>query len=66
MPTLIVHGGCGAVAADEQELRRVACERAAEAGWAILKKGGSALDAEGRTSVVWDTPFMAYAERKAG
>jgi beta-aspartyl-peptidase (threonine type) len=45
MPALIVHGGCGAVSADEEKLRRDACERAADAGWEVLARGGSALDA---------------------
>src|SRR2546426_9965508 len=45
MPGLIVHGGCGAVSPDEQGARTEACERAADAGWAVLQRNGSALDA---------------------
>lgn len=45
MPALIVHGGCGAVSADEERLRKDACERAADVGWEVLARGGSALDA---------------------
>jgi len=45
MPALIVHGGCGAVSAEEEKLRREACERAADAGWEALVRGGNALDA---------------------
>ena len=44
-PTLIVHGGCGMPPADEESERRAATERAADAGWAALAKGGCALDA---------------------
>jgi beta-aspartyl-peptidase (threonine type) len=45
MPALIVHGGCGAVSANEEGLRKAACERAADAGWEVLQAGGSALEA---------------------
>jgi beta-aspartyl-peptidase (threonine type) len=45
MPALIVHGGCGAVSAEEEKLRKEACELAADAGWDALGRGGSALDA---------------------
>jgi beta-aspartyl-peptidase (threonine type) len=44
-PALIVHGGCGTPPAGEENPRREACERAAEAGWVVLTGGGSALDA---------------------
>jgi len=44
-PALIVHGGCAAVSAAEEAVRRDACERAADAGWEILLGGGGALDA---------------------
>jgi beta-aspartyl-peptidase (threonine type) len=44
-PTLIVHGGCGMPPPEEAAERRQASERAADAGWAALEKGGSALDA---------------------
>jgi beta-aspartyl-peptidase (threonine type) len=44
-PTLIVHGGCGMPPADEESERRDATERSADAGWAALANGGSALDA---------------------
>lgn len=42
---LIVHGGCGTPPPEEEEPRRQAGERAADAGWSALAKGGSALDA---------------------
>jgi beta-aspartyl-peptidase (threonine type) len=44
-PTLIVHGGCGMPPAGEENERRQATERAADAGFAALEKGGAALDA---------------------
>jgi beta-aspartyl-peptidase (threonine type) len=44
-PALIVHGGCGSPPAGEEEARRAACERAADAGWQVLAADGSALDA---------------------
>jgi beta-aspartyl-peptidase (threonine type) len=42
---LIVHGGCAAVSVQEKAVREEACERAADEGWAVLRSGGSALDA---------------------
>jgi L-asparaginase / beta-aspartyl-peptidase len=44
-PALIVHGGCAAVSAAEQKIREIACDRAADEGWRILREGGGALDA---------------------
>ncbi len=44
-PTLVVHGGCGDVPPEEEAPRKAACERAAEAGFAVLQRGGSAVDA---------------------
>jgi L-asparaginase / beta-aspartyl-peptidase len=44
-PGLIVHGGCGAPPEGEEGDRLAACERAADDGWAVLRHGGSALDA---------------------
>ena len=56
-PAIIVHGGAGTV----EDARRAAClagvERAAAAGWAVLERGGSALDAvEAATRVMEDDP----------
>jgi beta-aspartyl-peptidase (threonine type) len=51
-PALVVHGGCGNVPREEESLRTEACERAAGAGWEILKGGGSALDAA-ETAIRW-------------
>ncbi len=44
-PALIVHGGCGTPPPEEEPERVAACERSAEAGFALLQAGGSALDA---------------------
>ncbi|HEY6551950.1 MAG TPA: isoaspartyl peptidase/L-asparaginase family protein [Vicinamibacteria bacterium] len=58
-PALIVHGGCGTPPASEERSRYDACERAADAGWAILKKGGGAEDAV-EAAVRWleDEPVL--------
>lgn len=45
MRALVVHGGCGAVSADEEMRRKAACERAADEGWKVFETGGGALDA---------------------
>ena len=45
MQALIVQGGCGAISAEEEVLRRAACERAADAGWKALEAGRGALEA---------------------
>jgi beta-aspartyl-peptidase (threonine type) len=44
-PALVVHGGCGTPPAGEEVPRQQACDRAADAGWAVLRGGGTALDA---------------------
>src|SRR4051812_13907478 len=56
-PAIIVHGGAGTV----EDARRAGCiggcERAAQAGWARLQEGGSALDAvEAAVRVLEDDP----------
>lgn len=59
MRALIVHGGCGAVSAEEQVLRTAACERAADAGWKILERGGGALEAvEAAVMHLEDEPLL--------
>jgi beta-aspartyl-peptidase (threonine type) len=56
---LIVHGGCGTPPDAEREPRRQACERAADAGWAALASGGSALDAvEAAVRRLEDEPLL--------
>jgi beta-aspartyl-peptidase (threonine type) len=44
-PALAVHGGAGHERVAERAARRAGVVRAAEAGWAVLAAGGSALDA---------------------
>ncbi|MBI4749787.1 MAG: isoaspartyl peptidase/L-asparaginase [Acidobacteria bacterium] len=44
-PVLIVHGGCGTPPPEEEKPRMDACERAADAGWQVLRQGGSAIEA---------------------
>lgn len=49
MPTtplaILVHGGAGNIPPERHEDSRRGCETAARRGWALLEKGGSALDA---------------------
>jgi beta-aspartyl-peptidase (threonine type) len=45
MPAIVVHGGAGEDPPDGRAARRDGVERAAEAGKAVLDRGGSALDA---------------------
>lgn len=42
---IIVHGGAGRYADDDPQQRAEGCEAAARAGWCVLQRGGSALDA---------------------
>ena len=44
-PAIIVHGGAGAIKDDTLPARLRGCKEAALAGWRILERGGSALDA---------------------
>ena len=44
-PVLIVHGGAGRLALDLVADTAAGCGRAADAGWAVLRGGGTALDA---------------------
>lgn len=44
-PVVIVHGGAGAVSEARRPLHAKGCERAAEAGLAVLARGGRALEA---------------------
>ncbi len=44
-PAIIVHGGAGDIPILLQAPHLVGCQRAAEAGWAVLAAGGSAVDA---------------------
>jgi beta-aspartyl-peptidase (threonine type) len=42
---IVVHGGAGRAAPEDREPRRTGVARAAQAGWAVLAAGGTALDA---------------------
>jgi beta-aspartyl-peptidase (threonine type) len=58
-PTLIVHGGCGTPPPGEEAERNAACERAADAGWDVLRGGGSAIDAvEAAVRRLEDEPLL--------
>jgi beta-aspartyl-peptidase (threonine type) len=58
-PALIVHGGCGTPPRGEEDPRREACERAAEAGWALLAARATALDAvEAAVRALEDEPLL--------
>ena len=53
-PSIIVHGGAGDILPEEQEAHRQGTRRAAEAGWAVLAEGGSAMDAVEAAIVVME------------
>jgi beta-aspartyl-peptidase (threonine type) len=56
-PSLIVHGGAWDIPDPAAEDCRTGCRRALEAGWAVLKSGGAALDAvEAAIVVLEDDP----------
>ncbi len=59
IPAIIVHGGCGRVDESTIPERMVGVKQAAEAGWAILRRGGSAVDAvEAAVVVLEDLPLF--------
>ena len=53
-PAIIVHGGAGDIPAELHNAHRQGTRRAAEAGWAELVTGGSALDAVEAAIVVME------------
>lgn len=56
VPAIIVHGGAGALPADQDELREP-MRSAVRAGWAVLAGGGTSLDAvESAVRVLEDHP----------
>jgi L-asparaginase / beta-aspartyl-peptidase len=56
---LIVHGGCGTPPPGEETARNEACERSVEAGWRVLREGGTALDAaEAAVRALEDEPLL--------
>lgn len=58
-PAIIVHGGAGAIKDDSLPARLDGCKEAALAGWKILERGGSAVDAaETAVVVLEDNPLF--------
>ena len=56
-PTLIVHGWSGDIPVEMHQAYIEGCRRAADAGWAVLAHGGSALEAvEAAVRVLEDDP----------
>jgi beta-aspartyl-peptidase (threonine type) len=56
-PILIVHGGAWAIPADAAEAHESGVRKALEAGYAVLSRGGSAVDAvEAAVTVLEDDP----------
>ncbi len=53
-PSFIVHGGAGDIPDDIVEPCRAGCRRALETGWAILSRGGSAIDAVEAAIVIFE------------
>lgn len=53
-PSIIVHGGAFDIPAKEHDAHRRGTRRAAEAGWAVLAGGGSAMDAVEAAIVVME------------
>jgi beta-aspartyl-peptidase (threonine type) len=59
MPTIVVHGGAGDDLPDRRAARRAGVERAADAGAAVLERGGSALEAAvAAVTVLEDDPHF--------
>ncbi len=56
VPVLVIHGGAGVVKSEltpeKEKLVRADLQRALEAGYGVLKSGGSSLDAVGKAIVV--------------
>ena len=58
-PSLIVHGGAWNIPDESVEACRAGCRKALEAGWEILERGGTALDAvEAAIVVLEDDPVF--------
>jgi beta-aspartyl-peptidase (threonine type) len=61
-PVLLVHGGAWAIPAEEQEAHRTGVEKALAAGYAVLEKGGAAVDAvERAVTLLEDDPTFDAA-----
>jgi L-asparaginase / beta-aspartyl-peptidase len=58
-PSLIVHGGAWDIPDDSVDACKEGCQRALAAGWSILSRGGSALDAvEAAVIALEDDPIF--------
>src|SRR5512146_3305599 len=58
-PAIIVHGGAGAIPAEEHAAYRAGCRAAALAGFDVLRRGGGALDAiEAAVIILEDDPVF--------
>lgn len=56
-PILVIHGGAWAIPADELDAHRAGVEKALAAGYAVLEKGGAAVDAvERAVTMMEDDP----------
>jgi beta-aspartyl-peptidase (threonine type) len=68
-PSLIVHGGAWAIPDEAMAACQAGCRRALEAGWAILERGGGAVDAVEAAIVVleedptFDAGFGSHLNR---
>lgn len=61
-PVLVVHGGAWAIPAEELEAHRAGVAKALAAGYAVLEKGGAAVDAVERTvTILEDNPTFDAA-----
>jgi L-asparaginase / beta-aspartyl-peptidase len=59
IPSLIVHGGAWDIPDDMVDACKEGCQRALQAGWAILAKGGHALDGiEAAVMILEDDPVF--------
>jgi L-asparaginase / beta-aspartyl-peptidase len=58
-PSIIVHGGAGPIKDGSLPQRLAGCQAAARAGWEMLRRGGSALDAvEAAPALLEDDPLF--------
>ncbi len=54
---IIVHGGAGIISPDRSEIMKAGCKEAAQIGWQVLRKNGTALDAvEAAVRALEDNP----------
>jgi beta-aspartyl-peptidase (threonine type) len=59
IPSLIVHGGAWDIPDDAVDACKAGCQRALEAGWSVVSKGGHGLDAiEAAVTILEDDPVF--------